>query len=100
MAEIFTFPNANNTPSKVNTYPLHSTNHAESASKHKEATNQLNNDHVSASAAVLAQSILENSHQLHAQGAIDTASFNKCIHMFSALASGITYTEPEPPIAS
>lgn len=89
MENVLTFPGANNSPSKENTYTVHSINHTESPGKHKEAAS-----------AELAQNILENSHKLHAQGAIDTTTFNKCIHMFSALASGIVHTEPEPPIAS
>lgn len=100
MAKIFKLPCTNNTPSKDNTCSLHSINHMESASKHKEAMSQIKCASVSDNSAELAQNILDNSHKLHSQGAIDTATFNKCIHMFSPLASGIVYTEPEPPFAS
>lgn len=99
MANIVTFPSANTSNSTVLDNNSR-TDHASKFNKTSESLDYSNDSQSSYNSAKIAHSILTNAKKLHAQGMIDTASFNQTIHMYSSLANGIRYTEPEPPLAS
>lgn len=96
MADIVTFPLPNTSGINNNSR----TDHVSKYNRASESPEDLNSSQSSNNSAKIAHSILTNAKKLHAQGMIDTAIFNKTIHMYSSLANGIRYTEPEPPLAS
>lgn len=96
MADIFTFPLPNTSGINNNSQSKHTSKF----NKASESPDYNNDSQSSNSSAKIAQNILTNAQKLHSQGAINTASFNQTIHLYSSLADGIEYTEPEPPLAS